>query len=161
MSTIRVNSIIDPSKSYEYIDDGNPKRGGVKDVYFSPDRKYVVAFFRDPVDFNHKESIKRIVTLHYENIKKGSNSEYFLNEIFRWPYDAVEKDGKLGVIVPFYKSNFFFKKGYEKEDIIKGGEKVGKWFTSPMYRNNQFPLKLLKDELGDWLSYFQISINIS
>ena len=41
MSVIRVNSIIDNTKSYEYIDDGNPKKGGMKDVYFSPDRSYL------------------------------------------------------------------------------------------------------------------------
>ena len=70
MNTITVKSIIDTSKSYHYVDDGNPKRGGVKDVYFSPDRRYVVAFFRDPLDFNQKERIKRIVSLYLENIKK-------------------------------------------------------------------------------------------
>lgn len=161
MSTIKVNSIIDPSKSYEYIDDGNPKRGGVKDVYFSPDRKYVVAFFREPLDFNQKDRIKRIVSLYLENIKKGNSSDYFLDEIFRWPSDAVEKNGKTGVIVPIYNSKFFFKKGYASNETIKGGEKVGKWFTTPSFRHNQYPLALDKSELGDWLSYFQIAINIS
>ncbi len=161
MSTIRVNSIIDSSKSYEYIDDGNPKQGGVKDVYFSPDRKYVVAFFRDPLDFNQKERIIRIATLYLENIKKGIASNYFLDEIFRWPYDAVEKNGKTGVIVPIYDAKFFFTRGYHSNDTIKGGEKVGKWFTAPSFRNKNYPLNLSKAELGDWLSYFQISINIS
>ncbi len=46
MQTITVKSILDPNKSYQYIDNGEPMRGGVKDVYFSPDRKYVVAFYR-------------------------------------------------------------------------------------------------------------------
>lgn len=161
MSTIKVNSIIDPSKSYEYIDDGNPKRGGVKDVYFASNRQYVVAFFRDPLDFNQKDRIKRIVSLYLENIKKGNSADYFLDEIFRWPSDAVEKNGKIGVIVPIYNSKFFFKKGYSANETIKGGEKVGKWFTTPSFRNNQYPLALDKSELGDWLSYFQIAINIS
>lgn len=161
MSVIRVNSIIDNTKSYEYIDDGNPKKGGVKDVYFSPDKKYVVAFFRDSLDFNQKERITRIVKLYLDNIKNGSSSNYFLNEIFRWPYDAVEKNGKTGVIVPIYDSKFFFKKGYATNETIKGGEKVGKWFTTPSFRNKQYPLALDKSELGDWLSYFQIAINIS
>lgn len=161
MSIIKVKSIIDPSKIYEYKDDGNPKQGGVKDVYFSPDRKYVVAFFRDKLDFNQKERIKRIVTLYLNNIKNGNAPEYFLNEIFRWPYDAVEKDGKTGVIVPIYDSKFFFSKGYKSNDTIKGGEKVGKWFTSPSFRNAQYPLSLDSSELGDWLSYFQIAVNIS
>lgn len=160
MSTIKVQSIINSSQYYEYIDDGNPKQGGVKDVYFAPNRKYVVAFFRDPLDFNQKDRIKKIVTLYLENIKKGNASDYYLNDIFRWPYDAVEKNGKTGVIVPIYDSKFFFKKGYCSNETIKGGEKVGKWFTSPSFRNKNYPLSLDKNELGDWLSYFQIAINI-
>lgn len=161
MSVIRVNSIIDNTKSYEYIDDGNPKKGGMKDVYFSPDKKYVVAFFRDSLDFNQKERITRIVKLYLDNIKSGTSSDYFLDDIFRWPYDAVEKDGKTGVIVPIYNSKFFFAKGYTADETIKGGEKVGKWFTTPSFRNKEYPLSLDKSELGDWLSYFQIGINIS
>ncbi|CAD7797386.1 hypothetical protein CHRY9390_00160 [Chryseobacterium aquaeductus] len=161
MNTVKVKSIIDSSKTYEYVDDGNPKKGGVKDVYFSPDRKYVVAFFREPLDFNQKDRIKRIVSLYLGNIKKGNSSDYFLDEIFRWPYDAVELNGKTGVIVPIYNSKFFFKKGYKSNELIKGGEKVGKWFTTPSFRDNQYPLSLDKTELGDWLSYFQIAINIS
>ena len=37
MNIVKVHSIIDNSRSYEYVDDGEPKQGGVKDVYFSPD----------------------------------------------------------------------------------------------------------------------------
>lgn len=160
MNIVKVHSIIDNSRSYEYVDDGEPKQGGVKDVYFSPDRKYVIAFFRKPLDYNQKERIKRIVTLYLDNIKKGNASDYFLQEIFRWPYDAVEKNGLTGVVVPIYDKKFFFTKGYRDNDNIKGGEKVGKWFIAPSFRNPQYPLCLDKSELGDWLSYFQIAINV-
>ena len=161
MSVIKVNSILDPTKSYNYVDDGNPMKGGMKDVYFSPDRKYVVAFFRETLDFNQKERIKRIVGLYLDNIKKGNSADYYLDQLFRWPQDAVEKSGKVGVIVPIYDSKFFFKTGYVSNDTIKGVEKKGKWFTAPSFRNKQYPLALDKSELGDWLSYFQIGINLS
>ena len=161
MSVIKVNSILDPTKSYNYVDDGNPMKGGMKDVYFSPDKKYVVAFFRETLDFNQKERIKRIVGLYLDNIKKGNSADYYLDQLFRWPQDAVEKSGKVGVIVPIYDSKFFFKTGYVSNDTIKGVEKKGKWFTAPSFRNKQYPLALDKSELGDWLSYFQIGINLS
>lgn len=161
MSVVQVKSVIDPLKAYEYVDDGNPKQGGVKDVYFDPSRKYVVAFFREPLDFNQKERIKRIVTLYLDNIKKGNAVDYYLNDVFRWPYDVVEHRGKMGVIVPIYESKFFFTKGYASNETIKGGEKVSKWFTSASFRNSNYPLNLAKEELGDWLSYFQIGINVS
>ena len=48
-NTVKVTSILDSAISYEYVDE-SPIRGGVKDVYFSPDREYVVAFYRNPLD---------------------------------------------------------------------------------------------------------------
>lgn len=158
--TVKVSSVLDAAKSYEYVE-GNPVQGGVKDVYFSPDRSYVVAFYRTPLEVDQKERIKRIVTTYLTNIKGGNASDYFLNDIFRWPYDIVQKDNLTGIIVPIYHKKFFFAKGYVGSDIILGGDKVGKWFTAPMFRNQQYPLRLDKAELGDWLSYFQIAVNIS
>ena len=67
MSTKTVSSIINSGKTYQYVDNGEPKQGGMKDVYFSPDKKYVIAFYRDQQDFNSKERLKRIVTQYYES----------------------------------------------------------------------------------------------
>ena len=44
----------------EYIDQMFDA-GGMKDVYFSPDKSYVVAFFRDKQDFNAKDRLQNIV----------------------------------------------------------------------------------------------------
>ena len=60
---------------YEYVDE-NPVKGGVKDVYFSPDRKYVVAFYRTPLENEQKERIKRIVSTYLVNIQLDN---WFLN----------------------------------------------------------------------------------
>ncbi len=49
MSTITVKSII-TGNTYQYVDNGDPKSGTAKNVYFSPDRKYVVAIFKDKQD---------------------------------------------------------------------------------------------------------------
>ncbi len=160
MTTKTVSSIITNGRTYQYVDTGEPMRGGMKDVYFSPDKSYVVAFYRDIQDFNAKERLTRIVTQYYDSFFKREGGEYY-KELYSWPTDVVEQNRKLGIVVPVYNKNFFFQKGYAANDLIKGKEKEGKWFASPKFRNKQFPLRLDDSELGNWLSYFQIGVNIA
>lgn len=157
--TITVTSLT--GKTYQYVDNGEPMRGGVKDVYFSPDRKYVVAIFRDKLDFNQKERLKKITSYYIDQIKRDVSADYYLNEVFRWPYDVIETNGLTGIIVPIYDSKFFFKTGYETSDLLKGKEKNGKWFAGAKFRNPQFPLRLSSQEIGNWLSYYQICVNLT
>jgi serine/threonine protein kinase len=161
MKTITVKSINDTGKTYQYIDNGEPMRGGVKDVYFSPDRKYVVALFRDKLDFNQKERLQKITNHYLPQIQNKEAGDYYLNEIYRWPTDVIEYNGLTGIIVPIYNSKFFFKKGHESGDLIQGKEKHGLWFSSAKFRNPSFPLRLAKSEIGDWLSYFQVCVNLT
>lgn len=161
MSTVTVKSINDSSKTYQFVDNGEPMRGGVKDVYFSPDRKYVVAIFREKLDFNQKERLQKITNKYYTQIQNGEAGDYYLNEVFRWPTDVIEYNNLTGIIVPVYKPKFFFKKGYQTSELIKGKEKNGKWFAGPKFRNPHFPLRVASSELGDWLSYFQVCVNLS
>lgn len=161
MSTITINSIIDPSRTYEYVDDGAPMRGGMKDVYFSPNRDYVVALFRDQLEFQQLERLIKIVKTYLPRIKKAPGADYYLNAIFRWPTDVVNgRDGNVGIIVPVYSGAFFFEKGYAANELLKGKEKNGKWFASPKFRSAKFPLHLDKRELGNWISYFQVGVNL-
>jgi serine/threonine protein kinase len=160
MSTKTVNSIINPGKTYQYKDNGEPMRGGMKDVYFSPDKSYVVAFYRASQDFNSKERLKRIVTRYYDSFFNREGGTYY-KDLYSWPTDVVEVNNKIGVIVPCYNSNFFFKQGYSNNDILKGKEKNGKWFASAKFRVKDSKTKLDNSELGDWLSYFQVCVNIA
>lgn len=160
MPTITVNSIISGA-SYQYVDNGEPKSGTAKNVYFSPDRKYVVAIFKEKQDFNQKERLKKITSDYLNRIKNNEGGDYYLDEIYRWPTDVIETNGKTGIIVPIYNAKFFFQKGYATQDLIKGEEKNGKWFASSKFRNKQFPLSLDQSELGKWLNYFQICVNLS
>jgi serine/threonine protein kinase len=73
----------------------------------------------------------------------------------------VELDNKVGIVVPCYNSNFFFKKGYANNDLLKGKEKNGKWFAGAKFRVAQSKSKLDDSELGNWLSYFQVCVNIA
>ena len=160
MQTITVKSIINGA-TYQYIDDGEPKSGTAKNVYFSPDKKYVVAIFKTKQDFNQKERLKKITSDYLNRIKNNESGDYYLNDIFRWPTDVIEHNGNTGIIVPIYNAKFFFKIGYANQNLIKGNEKNGKWFAGAKFRNKQFPLSLDKSELGKWLNYFQICVNLS
>lgn len=160
MPTITVKSILNGT-TYQYVDNGDPKSGTAKNVYFSPDRKYVVAIFKAKQDFNQKERLKNIVTKYYNQIQTKDAGQYYLDEIYRWPTDIIELNDKIGLIVPIYNAKFFFKKGYTTSDLIKGEEKNGKWFAGPKFRNKQFPLSLHESELGKWLNYFQVCVNLS
>ncbi len=52
-------------------------RGGMKDVYFSPDKSYVVAFYRDVQDYNAKELLIKIVTQYYDSFFKREGGDYY------------------------------------------------------------------------------------
>lgn len=160
MTINTVSSVINAGRTYQYVDNGEPMRGGMKDVYFSPDKSYVVAFYRDVQDYNSKERLKKIVTQYYDSFFNREGGAYY-KQLYSWPTDVVELNNKVGIVVPCYDKNFFFKKGYAANDLIKGKEKEGKWFASPKFRNKQFALRLDESELGNWLSYFQICVNIS
>ena len=49
----------------EFIDEIKAQ-GGVKDVYFSPDKSYVVAFYRDPINPNDRDRLNNIVGTYRE-----------------------------------------------------------------------------------------------
>jgi serine/threonine protein kinase len=151
-------------KTIQFVDNGSPMQGAMKDVYFSPDKTYVVAFFRDKQDFNSRERLTKIVTIYRDRIFNQPGGEYW-KELLIWPNNMVEYEGKIGVVVPVYQKHFFFKTGYNPAGAlianIAGKEKEGKWFASPQYRNTSFKLHLDKTELGDWLKYFSICIKIS
>jgi serine/threonine protein kinase len=153
-------SIINEGKTYPFVYTGEPMRGGMKDVYFAPDKSYVVAFYRDKQDYNSRERLKKIVTQYYDSFFNREGGDYYKN-IYAWPTDMVELDHKVALIVPTYNKNFFFTKGYAIGEGIKGKEKQGLWFASAKFRNKQFPLRLDDSELGNWLSYYQICVKIA
>ncbi len=132
--------------------------GGMKDVYFSPDKSYVVAFFRDKQDANSKDRLHNITGKYRENIFNQAGGDYW-KDLYCWPTKSVEYNGRLGIVCPTYQSHFFFKKGSINNDFlgIKGQEKQGKWYASAK-NQNKF---LAPEEKGDWFKYIQICIRIS
>src|SRR5574337_988823 len=122
-------------------------QGGVKDVYFSPDGSYVVAFLRTPADPATKDRLLEITGKYREGIFNRDGGEYLKN-LFCWPMAVVEHNNRLGVTVPFYSSQYFFEHGSRNSDMlgIKGKEKIGKWFATPKHRAKFLDPR----ELGDW-----------
>lgn len=143
----------------EFVDEIRAS-GGMKDVYFSPDKSYVVAFFRDPKDntFQNKDRLDTICNTYRDRIFNQIGGDYWKN-LFVWPEKVVEYNKRIGIVVPFYPSQFFFKTGSTNNDMlgIKGKDKEGKWFSSAK-NQNRF---LDPSERGDWFKYFQILITIS
>ena len=148
----------DDGEIVKFIDDGNPMVGGMKDVYFSPCRKYVVAFYRDPIDKAGHERLEMITGRYRENLIESEHGDYW-KKLFCWPERIVEHEGRTGIVVPTYDKDFFFDHGSKNNDMfgIQGKEKQGKWFASA---SNQS--RVLDDrEKGDWLGYLRICLMIA
>ena len=141
----------------EYVDEiiGS---GGMKDVYFSPNKSYVVAFFRDKQDANAKDRLLNLVGTYRDKIFNTPGGEYW-QRLYCWPTKIVEHKGKLGLVVPVYPKHFFFEFGSKNNDFlgIRGKEKEGKWFASASNQNKFLDPR----EKGTWLSYFRICILVS
>lgn len=127
-------------------------QGGVKDVYFSTDKTYVVAFYRDPLNVNDKERVKNIVGTYRERIFTNTPDGQYWKNLFPWPSKMVEWNGKTGIVMPFYDKKFFFNGG-----PFDGKEKNGKWFASAKLRNRFIPA----DQKGNWLTHLHLCIKIA
>ncbi len=132
--------------------------GAMKDVYFSPDKSYVVAFYKNKQDFQANERLKMITTKYWDSIFNNEGGDYWRN-LFCWPKSLLEFDGKLGLVAPTYANHFFFEYGSKNNDMlqIKGKEKEGKWFAAPNLRNRFVDSR----ELGDWLSHIRMCLLIA
>ncbi len=150
----------------EFVDDiiGS---GAMKDVYFSPDKSYVVCFFskeknkfyESKADYERqKDRLREIVGNKWQGIFQSAGGDYW-KKIFCWPDGLLEHNGLLGITAPTYQKHFFFQHGSKNNDFlnIKGKEKEGKWFASA---NNQNRF-LDPQERGTWLNYLKIGILIS
>ena len=132
--------------------------GGMKDVYASPDKRYVVAFYRDPLDAAAYQRLEMITNTYRQRIFDDAQGAYW-EQFFCWPTSIVKHEGRVGIVTPFYKDHFFFEHGSFNNDMLKirGKDKEGKWFASP---NNQFRF-LDERERGNWLNYVQLCLRLA
>lgn len=126
--------------------------GAMKDVYFSPDKSYVVCFFREKLDAQALERLDSITSRYRESIFNQAGGDYWKN-LFCWPTTTVKWGDKIGIVCPTYQQHFFFPKGARFE----GKEKEGKWFASSKLRNKF----LAASDKGTWLTHFHMCIQIA
>jgi len=141
----------------EFVDDiiGS---GAMKDIYFSPDKSYVVGFYKTKQDVQAKERLQMITGKYRESIFNQIGGDYWKN-LFCWPTAMLEHEGKLGLVAPTYAKHFFFEFGSKNNDAlnIKGKDKEGKWFAAPNLRNRFVDPR----ELGDWLNHIKVCLLLS
>lgn len=159
MSVVTVKSLT-TGKSYQYDTDKHAGSGGMKDVYFSPDKSYVVQIFKERQDANQLERLKNIVGKYQENIFQQNGGIYW-ETVYCWPTDIVSipSNGMVALIAPTYRKEFFFQYGSQNNDMlgIKGRDKEGRWFASSHHQ-----LKFLDErERGNWRNYLSICIKIA
>ena len=132
--------------------------GAMKDVYFSPDRSYVAAFYKTAQDYQAKERLKMITGMYHESLFTKIGAEYW-QKVFCWPNAVAEHNGKLGITAPAYAANFFFEFGSKNGDAmgLKGKEKFGKWFASAHLRKRFVD----PQELGNWLTHVQMCLMLA
>ena len=134
----------------EFIDEVKGS-GAMKDVYFSPDKSYVVGFFREKQDANAKARLEDITGKYRDKIFNQIGGKYW-EDLFCWPTKMVEWNGKLGVVCPTYQAKYFFKGGK-----FDGKEKEGKWFASAKLMN-----KFVEpNQKGNFLTHVHMCIKIA
>lgn len=136
--------------------------GGEKVVFFSKQREHVIGFFHGHLAdrLERKRRLEKIIG-QFNPTKDGAQANYWKNH-FCWPIGIVDSRGVsfssdfmkrhnlvepvLGVVVPAYRQNFFFR---DRTGSVR--EKKGRWFTGSKAR------KLLPDsEKGDFRRYLQL-----
>ena len=129
--------------------------GAMKEVHFSPDRSYVVAFYKHRQDDQARERLQMIAGRYRESIFDQIGGDYW-KDLFCWPTAVLEHEGRLGLVAPAYPRHFFFAHGSRNNDMlgIRGKEKEGKWFAAASLRNRFVDPR----ELGHWLNHLEVCL---
>lgn len=139
-----VEFVIDPDKTME---------GGMKEVFFTPDKTSVVCFFKDQGDAARKMRLDKVLQ-QYNPTLDPQTGDYW-KQLFCWP-SAIVTAPRLGIVAPTYPGNYFFKSG-----PWSGKEKEGTWFVRKTAGGKPFRDMLPDSEKGSWLNFFGICIAIS
>jgi hypothetical protein len=157
MSKVTLKAIDGTSVSF---DDKCIGQGRMKDVFFTPDKSQVVAFYRGKPDYKARERLIQITGAYRESIFNvpGPESDYW-RSVFCWPTKILEHNGSLGLVAPTYAKHFYFEHGSSNGDALKlrDREKQGKWFASALHQGRNLDVR----ERGTWLTHIKICLHIS
>lgn len=139
--------------------------GAMKEVYFTPDKKSVVCFYKDAstgADPLRAQRLENILTKYNPTILRSQggaaaneqDAEFF-RDLYCWP-TAIVTQPRFGLVTPTYPGNFFFSSG---PDFIKGKDKNGMRFIGR--KNRALLEKLAPGELGSWINYFSFCIQMA
>jgi hypothetical protein len=105
------------------FDASGAMQGGMKRVFFTPERAHVVAFYHRENDVEARRRRLEDV-LRYDPTAPGQTHADYWRDVFCWPSALVEHPRLgLGLVLPAYPPKFRFEKGDRK-----GEEKDGGWF---------------------------------
>ena len=129
--------------------------GQKKDCYFSPQRDYVVLWYRDPVSAQDLSRLEAITGSYREQLFNGPAGPYW-RELMCWPDRIVRHGERVGITAPAYSRRYFFEYGSLNNDALKlrGKEKEGYWFASLKHRAKTLDTR----ELGDLRSALRMAI---
>ena len=91
-------------QAVEFVNTDDPLSGLMKEVYFSPDRSYVVAFYKKELDATGMMRLKKLVGEYRDRLYSSSSGRYWQN-LFCWPDEIVQHEGRTGIKVKG-QSNF-------------------------------------------------------
>jgi serine/threonine protein kinase len=139
--------------------------GTMKQVYFTPDLKSVICFFKDPAagrDLVRLQRLEAILGKYNPTVPEAdggaaqspAEAEYYRN-LYCWPTAIVTKP-RFGLVTPTYPANYFFK---SPSEILHGKEKNGMRFIGP--KNRALLTKFAPDELGTWDGYLTVCIQMA
>ena len=136
----------------EFVESSTPPSGAMKEIYFSPKKDYVVGFFKKRPNGEQIDRLKTIVGRYRKDIFENNVGGEFWKSLFCWPEKIVDYDGRIGIVVPAYASDFYF----QQDPNRKGKEKEGKWFASAKL------LRLIDEsERGNFFNYIRISLKLA
>jgi serine/threonine protein kinase len=127
--------------------------GGMKQVFFTPDKSSVVCFFKDAADAGRVSRLEAVLG-KFNPTTDVTTGRYF-SQLYCWPTGVVVSP-RLGVVCPTYPKNFFFQAG-----PWVGKEKEGKWFTGRTGGGKALRELLPPEERGTWINYFGLCIQMA